>query len=69
MLKKKKKMMQEKRLKNTRREIIIIIIIIISDISHKKTWMWLRKGNLKRETECLLIAAQNNAIRTMSKQE
>ena len=29
-----------------------------------KTWTWLRKGNLKRETESLLIAAQNNAIRT-----
>ena len=27
-------------------------------------WMWLRKGNLKRETESLLIAAQSNAIRT-----
>ena len=26
--------------------------------------MWLRKGNLKRETESLLIATQNNAIRT-----
>ena len=26
--------------------------------------MWLRKGNLKREIESLLIAAQNNAIRT-----
>ncbi len=25
---------------------------------------WLRRGNLKRETESLLIAAQNNAIRT-----
>ena len=30
----------------------------------KKTWTWLRKGNLKRGTESLLIAAQNNAIRT-----
>ena len=27
-------------------------------------WTWLRKGNFKRETESLLIAAQNNAIRT-----
>ena len=30
-----------------------------------KTWKWLRKGNLKRETESLLITAQNNAIRTI----
>ena len=37
---------------------------IIIYIPHKKTWTWLRKGNLKRETEFLLIAAQNNAIRT-----
>ena len=28
-----------------------------------KTWTWLRKGNFKRETESLLIAAQNNAVR------
>ena len=34
-----------------------------SDISHEKTWTWLRKGNLKREAESL-IAAQNNTIRT-----
>ena len=27
-------------------------------------WTWQRKGNLKRETESLLITAQNNAIRT-----
>ena len=37
---------------------------LISDISLKKTWIWLRKGNLKRETESLLVAAQINAIRT-----
>ena len=37
---------------------------LISNISHEKTWTWLRKGNFKRETESLLIAAQNNAIRT-----
>ena len=33
-----------------------------SEISYEKTW--LRKGNLKKETESLLITAQNNAIRT-----
>ena len=35
---------------------------LISDITHKKRWMWLRKGNIKRETESLQVAAQNNAI-------
>ena len=35
-----------------------------NDISHEKTWTWLRKGNFIRETESLLIAAQNNAKRT-----
>ena len=35
-----------------------------SKILHEKTWTCLRKGNFKRETESLLIAAQNNAIRT-----
>ena len=29
-----------------------------------KSWTWLGKGNLKRETESLLMAAPNNAIRT-----
>ena len=37
---------------------------LTSDISHEKTWTWLREGNLKREIESLLIAAQNNAIKT-----
>ena len=37
---------------------------LINNISHDKTWTWLRKGNFKRETESLLIAAQNNDIRT-----
>ena len=37
---------------------------LINNISHKKTWTGLIKGNLKRETESLLIAAQVNAIRT-----
>ena len=37
---------------------------LISKISHEKTWAWLKKGNLKRETESLFIAAQDNAIRT-----
>ena len=31
---------------------------------NKKKWTWLRKGNFKKETESLLIATQNNTIRT-----
>ena len=34
------------------------------EITHEKAWTWLRKGNLKRETESFLIAAQNNVTRT-----
>ena len=37
---------------------------LINNISHDKTWTWLRKGNFKRKTESLLTAAQNSAIRT-----
>ena len=40
---------------------------VINNISHEKILTWLRKGNFKRETESLLIAAKktkNNAIRT-----
>ena len=37
---------------------------IINNISYDKTWTGLRKGNFKRERESLLIAAQDNAVRT-----
>ena len=37
---------------------------LINNVSYDKTWTWLRKGNFKRETESLLITAQNKAIRT-----
>ena len=37
---------------------------LINNISHDKTWTWIRKGNFKRETESLLIAAQDNDVRT-----
>ena len=37
---------------------------LINNISHQKSRTWLRKGNLKRETEYLLIAAQDNTVRT-----
>ena len=43
---------------------------LISNISDQKSWTWLRNGNLKIETESLLIAAQDNAKRPIkSKRE
>ena len=38
-----------------------------NDISHEKSKKCLRKGNFKRETEYLLMAAPNNAIKTKRK--
>ena len=34
------------------------------EISPVKTLTWLRKGKLKREMKSLLLASQNNAVRT-----
>ena len=40
------------------------VVRLTSDIRHEKTLTRLRKGNLKRESESPLIAAQNNTMRT-----
>ena len=37
---------------------------LLNNILRDKTRTWLRKGNFKRETESLLMAAQNSAIET-----
>ena len=34
------------------------------DQGNDETWTWLKAGKLKRETESLIIAAQDQAIRT-----
>ena len=48
--------------KLTTTTITTMIIIITSHT--RKTWTWLSKGNFRRETESLLIVAQNNTVRT-----
>ena len=35
-----------------------------NEIAHELSWKWMIGGNLKRETESILTAAQNNVIRT-----
>ena len=37
---------------------------LINYISHQKTFTWLIKGKLKRETESVILAALDNAIKT-----
>ena len=36
----------------------------IEENSAKETWQWMKRGSLKRETESLIIAAQDQALRT-----
>ena len=36
----------------------------INETAHERIWKWLEKGNLKRETEYLLITTHNNTLKT-----
>ena len=34
------------------------------DVTNRDQWLWLQEGSLKRETETLIMAAQEQAVRT-----
>ena len=36
----------------------------IEDVAGEEKWLWLKDGSIKRETESLIMAAQEHAIRT-----
>ena len=36
----------------------------IKEVRSDQCWAWLQNGNMKRETESLIVAAQNQSIRT-----
>ena len=58
------RMITTKKQKWEKKQIYSRFKLLINNISHQKTWTWLRKRNLEREKEFLLIAAQDNDIRT-----
>ena len=35
-----------------------------NEVTSDQSWAWLQNGGLKRETESLIVAAQNQSIRT-----
>ena len=37
---------------------------LIGEVVGEEKWLWLRDGSIKRETESLIMAAQEHAIRT-----
>ena len=47
----------------------ISIVLVDTQLNVKTVLFQTRKGNLKRESESLLIATENNAIKSMSKQK
>ena len=34
------------------------------EVRSEKSWLWLQNGDLKRETKILIVAAQNQSVRT-----
>ena len=34
------------------------------EVRSEQSWVWLQNGDLKRETEILIVVAQNQSIRT-----
>ena len=47
-----------------KRKTTVWIFQATNEISHEKTWKWLRKGNFKWETKSIRIVAQINTIQT-----
>ena len=39
-------------------------LIYTKEVRKDKSWAWLQNGDLKRETESSIVAAQNQSIRT-----
>ena len=43
-------------------------VLKTKEVRSEQSWVWLPNGDLNRETESLIVAAQNQSIRTNLKQ-
>lgn len=60
----KKRKTEERMQEYSNKELHGQFIREVKDVSCDKSWVWLRDGNLKKETESLIISAQTQSIRT-----
>ena len=42
----------------------VLLNVLTEELADKDKWLWLTEGNLKRETETLILAVQEQALRT-----
>ena len=47
-----------------RKQLYVYFKQYTKNMTHENNWKWLREGDLKRETESLLMATENYAIST-----
>ena len=60
-----KKVKKEKRLQDCKEKALHgLYLRQTKEVRSEQSWVWLQNGDLKRETESLIFAAQNQSIRT-----
>ena len=60
-----KRSKKEKRLENWEKKVLHCQYLRqTKDVRSDQCWAWLQNGNLKRESQSLIVAAQNQSIRT-----
>ena len=58
------KRITEERNKNCKEKVLLGEYIKQTEVMDENSWRWLKNGQLKKETEGLIIAAQDQALRT-----
>ena len=64
-IEKSRKQIEERRARFSEKKLHSVFFRITEDVSDEKvSWMWMRNGYLKKNTEATIVAAQEQAIRT-----